>query len=360
MPAGVVLPATHSGSQAMTTTMDTTSAAIAPRFGLIERLLRIVWIGPAIAALLIYLFFVIVGGASGFFSLPGTAGWLNTAAELGIIALPIGLLMIAGEFDLSTGSVVGAAAIIVALGTGFYGLPIELTMTLALLLGVGVGCFNAFLVNTTKLPSFIVTLASNFILAGTSLGLSRLISGSSNVSIKDAGWAEYVLGSKWNFFNVSVLWYFLAIVLAAWVLKQTRFGNWIFATGGNPDAARRAGVPVARVKLILFIWTAVSAAFVGIMSAVMYNQGNAAQGQGYVFQTAIAAVIGGVLLQGGFGSVIGIVLGTFIYGIVSLGLFYTGWPTDWLATFIGGLLVIAVLTNNLIRELALNRGKKKA
>ncbi|MGO4835910.1 ABC transporter permease, partial [Rhizobiaceae sp. 2RAB30] len=287
----------------------------------------------------------------------GTAGWLNTAAELGIIALPIGLLMIAGEFDLSTGSVVGAAAITVALGTGFYGIPIGYTITAALSLGVIVGCFNAFLVNTTRMPSFIVTLASNFILAGTSLGVSRLISGSSNVSIRDAGWAEHLLSAKWNFFNVSILWYAFAALLAAWVLRQTRFGNWILATGGNVDAARRAGVPVARVKLILFIWTAVSAAFVGVMSAVMYNQGNAAQGQGYVFQTAIAAVIGGVLLQGGFGTVTGIVLGTFIYGMVSLGLFYTGWPTDWLATFIGGLLVLAVLTNNLIRQTALNRGK---
>lgn len=344
----------------MSTTMDSTTAEPNTRrpynFG--ERLLRIVWIGPAIAALAIYLFFVAFGGASGFASLAGTAGWLNAAAELGIIAIPIGLLMIAGEFDLSTGSVVGGAAIIVALGTGFYGLPVELTIAMALAMGVGVGCFNALLVNATKLPSFIVTLASNFILAGTTLGLSRLISGSSNVSLKDAGWAEVVLGTKWMFFNISVLWYGVAIVLAAWVLRQTPFGNWIFATGGNPDAARRAGVPVSRVKLILFIWTAVSSAFVGIMSAVMYNQGNAAQGQGYVFQTAIAAVIGGVLLQGGFGSVTGIVLGTFIYGIVSLGLFYTGWPTDWLATFIGGLLVIAVLTNNFVRELALKQGKK--
>lgn len=343
-------------------TLETSAATPEPasRFGLAERLLRIVWIGPALAVIAIYIFFVIVGGQSGFSSIAGTAGWLNTAAELGIIAIPIGLLMISGEFDLSTGSVVGGAAIIVALGTGFYGLPIELTMTMALAMGVAVGCFNAFLVNTTKLPSFIVTLASNFILAGTSLGLSRLLSGSSNVSLKDAGWAEWVLGSKWMFFNVSVLWYGVAILLAAWVLRQTPFGNWIFATGGNPDAARRAGVPVSRVKLILFIWTAVSAAFVGIMSAVMYNQGNAAQGQGYVFQTAIAAVIGGVLLQGGFGSVTGIVLGTFIYGIVSLGLFYTGWPTDWLATFIGGLLVIAVLTNNFVRELALTRNKKRS
>ncbi|KSV71989.1 hypothetical protein N182_29970 [Sinorhizobium sp. GL2] len=160
------------------------------------------------------------------------------------------------------------------------------------------------------------------------------------------------------FFNVSILWWFVAAALAAWVLKRTPFGNWIFAVGGHQDAARRAGVPVDRVRLVLFIWTAVSAAFVGIMSAVMYNQGNAVSGQGYVFQTAIAAVIGGVLLQGGFGSVVGIVFGCMIYGIVSLGLFYTGWPTDWLATFIGVLLVIAVLTNNLIREMALGRKKQ--
>lgn len=326
--------------------------------GLVERALKVTWIGPAIAAVLIYIFFAIFGGPTGFTTVPGTAGWLNTAAELGIIAIPIGLLMIAGEFDLSTGSVVGASAIIVALGSGFYGIPVGYTIVMALGMAVGVGCFNAFLVNTTKLPSFIVTLASNFILAGTSLGLSRLISGSSNVSFKDAGWVEPFLSSKWNFFNVSVLWWLFAAVLAAWVLRQTRFGNWILATGGNVDAARRAGVPVNRVKLILFIWTAVSASFVGIMSVAMYNQGNAAQGQGYVFQTAIAAVIGGVLLQGGFGSVVGIVLGCIIYGLVSLGLFYTGWPTDWLQTFIGGLLVVAVLTNNLIRNLALNRGRK--
>lgn len=326
---------------------------------LLERLLQIAWLGPAVAAVVIWVFFAVFGGAAGFSSLPGTAGWLNTAAELAIIAIPIGLLLIAGEFDLSTGSVVGASAIIVALGSGFYGLPVALTITLALLLGLVVGCFNALLVTTTKLPSFIVTLGSNFILAGTSLGLSRLISGSSNVSFRDAGWAEPVFASKlWGFFNVSILWWTLAACLAAWVLRQTRFGNWILATGGNADAARRAGVPVDRVRLVLFVWTAVSAAFVGVMSAVMYNQGNAAQGQGYVFQAVIAAVIGGVLLSGGFGSVIGICLGCMIYGIVGMGLFYTGWPTDWQQTFIGALLVAAVLMNDVIRKAALARERR--
>lgn len=339
--------------------MNTTAPAAVrtPPFG---RLWSASWFGPLLAALLMFGFFALVGGSKGFLSASGTAGWLNTAAELGIIAIPIGLLMICGEFDLSTGSVVGAASIIVAVGTGFYGLPIALTAASALALGIAVGSFNAFLVNTTRLPSFIVTLASNFLLAGSALGLSRLIAGSSNVSLKDAGFLEPLLATKIAGFNISIMWWAFAALLAAWVLQQTRFGNWIFATGGNLDGARRAGVPVARVKLILFIWTSVSAAFVGVMAAVMYRSGNAVSGQGYVFQTAIAAVIGGVLLTGGFGSVPGIVFGTMIYGIVSLGLFYTGWPTDWLATFIGGLLVVAVLTNNLLREAALRRGRSRA
>ena len=199
-------------SMTETSRLSTTTPQTMPIFA---RLIRIVWIGPAVAALVIYIFFAIFGGATGFTSIAGTAGWLNAAAELGIIALPIGLLMIAGEFDLSTGSVVGAASIIVALGTGFYGLPIALTILMALGLGIVVGCFNAFLVNKTRLPSFIVTLASNFILAGSALALSRLISGSSNVSIRNAGWAEPLLASKYMFFNVSIVWWFLAAALVA-------------------------------------------------------------------------------------------------------------------------------------------------
>ncbi len=317
---------------------------------------KLIWIGPAIAWVVIYLIFAVFGGKAGFASLAGTAGWLNISAELGIIAIPVGLLMIAGEFDLSTGSMVGAASIIVAIGANVYGLPEILCIALAALVAVATGVFNATLVERTKLPSFIVTLASNMFLMGTSLGLARLLSGTSTISWHSTSLFKTLLATKFGPFNVSILWWALAAVLAAWVLQKTPFGNWTLAVGGNLDGARRAGVPVGRVKLVLYIWTALSAAFVGVLSVFEYNQGNATSGQGYVFQGAIAAVIGGVLLSGGFGSVIGVVFGTMIYGVVSLGLFYTGWSTDWLSTFIGILLVIAVLTNNIVRKRALARG----
>ncbi|MCD2172316.1 ABC transporter permease [Rhizobium sp. C4] len=323
------------------------------------RIVNLIWLGPAIAWLVIFAFFAIVGGENGFLTSSGTAGWLNIAAELGIIAIPVGLLMMSGEFDLSTGSMVGAASIIVAVGKSYYGISSEAAIALALVLAILVGTFNATLVERTKLPSFIVTLASNMVLMGTALGLSRLLAGTSTISMKDDGWAKDAFATKFGDFNISIGWWIFAAVLAAWVLRRTPFGNWVLATGGNLDGARRAGVPVGRVKLVLFIWTAVSSAFVGVMTTFEFNQGNATTGQGYVFQGAIAAVIGGVLITGGFGSVLGIVFGTMIYGVVSLGLFYTGWSTDWLSTFVGALLVIAVITNNVVRQKALTQGANR-
>jgi len=329
----------------------------APRKSL--RIVNLIWLGPAVAWLVIFAFFAIVGGENGFLTSSGTAGWLNIAAELGIIAIPVGLLMMSGEFDLSTGSMVGAASIIVAVGKSYYGISSEAAIAIALILAVLVGTFNATLVERTKLPSFIVTLASNMVLMGTALGLSRLLAGTSTISMKDDGWAKAAFATKFGDFNISIGWWIFAALLAAWVLRRTPFGNWILATGGNLDGARRAGVPVGRVKLILFIWTAVSSAFVGVLTTFEFNQGNATTGQGYVFQGAIAAVIGGVLITGGFGSVLGIVFGTMIYGVVSLGLFYTGWSTDWLSTFVGALLVIAVITNNVVRQKALTQGANR-
>ena len=323
------------------------------------RLASLIWLGPAIAFVAIYAFFAVTGGENGFVTMGGTAGWLNIAAELGIIAIPVGLLMMSGEFDLSTGSMVGAASIIVAVGINYYGLPSAVAIALAFLVAILSGLFNATLVERSKLPSFIVTLASNMVLVGTALGLSRLLAGTSTISMKQEGWAEVLLASKFGGFNIAILWWLFAAVLAGVVLRWTPFGNWILATGGNIDGARRAGVPVGRVKLILFMWTAISSAFVGVLTTFEFNQGNATSGQGYVFQGAIAAVIGGVLITGGFGSVLGVVFGTMIYGVVSLGLFYTGWSTDWLSTFIGLLLVIAVTTNNLVRRKALTQGARK-
>lgn len=319
----------------------------------IQALLRRKEFGVGIAFLLTYGFFAIATRGAGFVSLEGTASWLNLAAELGIVAIPIGMLMIAGEFDLSVGSVVGSSSMVVAICTSFLGISMWPAIALALAVGAGVGLLNGLFVVRTNLPSFIVTLATNFIVLGATMGVARLIAGVSSAGTGRSATASAVFASKIDQANISILWWVGAALLGAFVLGKTTFGNWIYATGGNLTAARGAGVPVERVKIIMFVSTGFAAAFVGVLQAVQWNYGNATYGAGYVFQAPIVAVIGGVLLTGGYGSVFGVVLGTSLFGIISTGIFYTGWNTDWIQLFLGVLLGAAVLANNYMRRLAL-------
>jgi simple sugar transport system permease protein len=133
---------------------------------------------------------------------------------------------------------------------------------------------------------------------------------------------------------------------------RTTFGNWIFGTGGNPVAARNVGVPVNRVKILLFMATAASATLLAAITVLDAGSADVLRGELREFQAIIAAVIGGVLLTGGYGSVIGPMFGALIFGMVSQGIFFTGVNTDWFQVFLGAMLLIAVLVNNFIRKKA--------
>jgi simple sugar transport system permease protein len=226
---------------------------------------------------------------------------------------------------------------------------------LALVMGVVIGLFNGILTVRTGLPSFIVTLAASFAVGGLSLGFARLLSNTTTVSTTISAPVQGLFAGTWGLANIAILWWMAITLLAGWVLARTAFGNWIFATGGNPVAARGVGVPTAFVKIVLFAVTGAAAALVGIIQAVEYHSGNATSGAGYVFQAPIVAVIGGVLLGGGYGSAFGVFLGTMIFGIINIGIFYTGWSTDWVQLFLGILLLLAVLANSYFRRLAMSR-----
>jgi simple sugar transport system permease protein len=190
--------------------------------------------------------------------------------------------------------------------------------------------------------------------AGGATGLARLLTNTTNISVNPPPDVHLLFGSAWGQANVSILWWIAVTAAAGLVLSRTAFGNWIYATGGDPIAARGAGVPTNLVKVILFIATGVAAAFVGVIQGVEYHSGNATAGLGYVFQSIIVAVVGGVLLGGGYGSAFGVFLGTMIYGIINVGIFYTGWSTDWVQLFLGVLLLCAVLANSYFRRFAMS------
>ena len=314
-------------------------------------------VGPIVAALLLYTFFAFEGIGNGFVTVDATASWLNVSSELCLLAMPYTMLMIAGEFDLSIGSMVGATSMVLAIGVSQFQWPVWLAVIVSLLIGVSVGLSNGLLVVRTKLPSFVATIGTNFVIVGSTLGLSRVLANTSQESVYVRGFAHSLFAGHWGSFDVSILWALAAVIVVTWLMMRTRLGNWIYAIGGNVESARRAGVPTDRIKVALFVLTSIGAVLVSLIQTIEYNTGNATSGQGFLFQVPIVVVVGGILVSGGYGSPVGVVFGSMIFGIVSLGIFYAGWNTDWADAFLGGLMVIAVIANNLVRRLALSTGR---
>jgi simple sugar transport system permease protein len=315
--------------------------------------------GAVLATVAIYIFFAIFGGAK-FTAQSGTATWMNPAAELGIIAIPVGLLMIAGELDLSVGSVLASSSMTLAIVSGHWGQPVILGIVLALGLGLVTGFLNGLIVTRTAVPSFVVTRATNFGLAGLALGLTRVITGSTSVALNAEPWAKNLFGSYvGGTFEVAIFWWLGVLVVVGWILHVSKYGNWIFAVGGDLVSARATGIPTDRVKIGLFMGSAFGAALVGVIQTLLYNSAQVANGQAFIFNSIIAVVIGGVLLTGGYGSVFGVLFGTLTFAIVGQGIYYTGWNPDWANLFLGVLLLIAVLMNNTFRRLALSYGPRK-
>lgn len=316
--------------------------------------------GVLVACVALYAFFVVFAGANGFLSQEGTAGWIDSAAEIGVVAIPVAALLVAGEFDLSIGSVIGAASMITAIGTGHYGLPLAISIVLALCFGALVGLFNGIVTLGTGLGSFIVTLATMMAVAGLTLGASRLLTGTTTISVQSDGFLHTLFAGTVGPLSATVVWWVAVALVGTWVLSATVFGNWVYATGGDFDAALTNGVPVKRVKCLLFIGSSLGASLVGILQTVQFASGDVSRGQAFIFNAIAAAVIGGVLLTGGYGSPIGVSLGAATYGIVSMGIYYTGWSTDWVQLFLGTLVLLAVLGNNYFRKLALSAGRRTA
>ncbi len=342
----------------MTATTTTTDERLVER-SLLTRLLNRPELGSVAGAIAVWIFFAVTAGRS-FLSLGGTATYLEVAAELGILAVPVALLMIGGEFDLSVGSMIGAAGMTLTVLATHFGWPLWLAIFAALGLVLIVGYLNGWLVVRTGLPSFIITLGSLFIIRGATIAITRLITGRTQLGDVDeaAGYtlAKTVFASDITVagvqFPISILWWVLVVAVGAYILRQTEFGNWIFGVGGSKVAARMVGVPVDRVKITLFMSTAAAAWLVAVIQAVNFTGSDTLRGELREFHAIIAVVIGGTLLTGGYGSVIGAAVGALIFGMVKQGIVLAGVDADWFQVFLGGMLLVAVLINNFIRQKA--------
>jgi simple sugar transport system permease protein len=323
----------------------------------VARLLRRPELGALLAAVAVGLFFTTQNSL--FAQLNGISNWTDVASTIGIPAVVVALLMIGGEFDLSAGVMTGSSGLMMGILATKVGMNIWLAIVLTLIAAAAVGFLNGYLVMTTKLPSFIVTLGTFFVLQGVNLGVTKAITQQVQVSGIDSASGYHSAfkvfgGSFWHphDFRITVLWWIGITALASWVLARTRVGNWIFGVGGDANAARNVGVPVWRVKIGLFMTTSFVAALTGIMIALRLASTQAGQGVGDEFTFIIAAVVGGCVLTGGFGSAIGASLGATIVGMAFIGIQFSGWNTDWRFLFLGVILLVAVLVNNYIRRRA--------
>jgi simple sugar transport system permease protein len=323
-------------------------------------LLRRPEMGAFLGMAFVAVFFTVFGGAL-FLSPQGIASWLNVAANLGIIAVPIGFLMIAGELDISIGAMVPASSMCIAILSGYYGLPISVGIAVTLAFGALIGFINGMMVIRTAVPSLIITMGTLFAVAGLVLFLSIVLTKTTSLSMPSPEWAKALFGSYiGNGFQVTVLWWLGLTALYFFFLHLSPWGNWLLALGGDRISARNAGIPTDKLTVWLFVLSSVSAAFVGMSQSIMYGSAQVSTGQSYIFNTIISVVVGGVLLTGGFGSVIGILFGTITFAIVNQGIFYTSFDRNLSSLIIGIMLLIAVLMNNTFRRMALNyTGKKK-
>lgn len=330
------------------------------RINPIRKLLVRPEMGAIAGSIAVWIFFALVAGNNGFLTSRGTANYLNVAADIGIIAIAVALLMIGGEFDLSVGSVTGASGMIIAILATQFGLNIWVAIAVAILFALGIGYINGYVVQRTGLPSFIVTLGSLFILRGLTIGLASLITGRTQIGGIDAApgfnsasalFASNIQIAEANF-SIEIVWWLVLALLATWMLLRTKFGNWIFAVGGDANASRNVGVPVRRVKISLFMLTALAACLIAIIQTLNLASTDALRGTGNEFIAIVAVVVGGTLLTGGYGSAIGSLFGALIYGMVNVGVIFAGVDANWYQVFLGVMLLAAVLLNGYVRKFA--------
>lgn len=327
--------------------------------GTLGRLLRRPEAGAVLGLILVYAFFGALGGEI-FLGAPGWSSWLNTASQVGIIALPVGMLMISGDLDISVGSVVPASSLMLAILSGHYELPAYIGIIAALALGLAVGWVNGLLVTRTTIPSLIVTIGTMFAVMGLTLGLTVLIAGSTGLFYVPDPVSKLLLGSSiGGMFQVGILWWIGFAAVAWYLLHVSPWGNWVFALGGSRESARNAGVATERLTIQLYMLSGFAAAFVGVLQLMTFSGAQVAAGHSFIFNSIMCVVIGGVLLNGGAGSIAGIVLGTATFAIVNQGIFFSGLDPNFGSIIIGALLLIAVLSNDSFRAAALNFVAKK-
>lgn len=316
----------------------------------LTRLLLTRELGPLIALVGLSVGFYLAKPA--FLSTMNISNMLAFVPELGIIALGMTLLLTAAEIDLSVGAVFGFCPVLMFVLFNEGTMPFGLAFATGLLAGAVIGFANGLLVTKIKISSLLTTIGMMLVVRGTGLYITD--------GFPQATWEtespikSILVGSvaKIGDFTLiaSLLWFIgIAIVLHV-ILKDTGFGNWIMATGGNNRAARARGVPTAGVRIVLFIVAAFLAGFAGMISALRVSSAYPIAGTGYELEVIAMVVIGGTLLFGGRGTIVGTIIGVFLLRVIRNGIIVVGVPGLAYNIFVGAIILIMMAVHSMIER----------
>jgi simple sugar transport system permease protein len=265
---------------------------------------------------------------------------LTAAISTGIVAIGECFLIISGEFDLSVGSVYALVPMI------FIMLSEKVPAVLALLLTIlviapSIGLINGLITLKVRIPSFITTLGTMMLWRG----IVYAIMGGFPLSYKGPPIILYILNGRLKVCSVGIFWLILVIISLSLVLTSTKYGNWVYATGGDQRAARYTGVNTFVVKMINFMICSSMAGFAGLVSLGRFRTVSPTVGEGMELLAIAAAVIGGASLLGGEGSILGAGIGAIIMALIGSALVQAGASPYWYRAFVGIILILAVVLN---------------
>jgi len=274
---------------------------------------------------------------------------LKTMPELGLIAIGMTMLIIAGEFDLSVGSTFALAPFVMAYVAERLGVNAFLAFLACIAVGVAIGWLNGFITTKIGISSFITTLGTMMALRGLVLLASA---GFPEAFQRDRLVAQVFNGSIGSF-PIQFLW-FIGLAAVLWlVLENHRFGNWTFVTGGNRGASVAMGISVDRVKIANFMIVGGLAAMAGAIQVFRMGSAYSNAGEGMELSAIAATVIGGTMLTGGAGTMVGTVMGTLILFSVENFLILSRAPAFWFRFFVGVIVIVAASVHLLVQ------GKKR-
>jgi len=307
-----------------------------------------------ISFLLLFIFFVL---AAPHFLSPDSIGNILTFGSItGIVTIGVAMLMIAGEFDLSVGSNFALASYVLALSL-IAGWSVWVGIALAILVSSALGLLNGLIVVKARIPSFIATL-------GTLLayrGIVRIVGHGSFATYKGDPIPLFgILNGNFtllneafgaaNSFRTNLIWFILIALVFSFILMSTKFGNWVFASGGSPEAAAAQGVNVSRVKILCFTLTGFLVAIASLLQFSYRLSVDPLRGDGMELIVVAASVIGGVSMTGGRGTIFGAIMGTLILQMLDQGLVLMHIPIEVFQATAGLIIIISVISNTFISK----------